>query len=169
MPRDSRAHSPLQEDMSHNGAVCLYDDIFGRLLRRSWVPATGLMLARQKLFQSLWEEKRGLPDERWTHAVILTLAVNTPVSRHMKSNMNNFVGIKVVTEMLKQLLILHPREDWLIRCRDCLLVGCGWSAITWRSRRGAGIGAGWKFWRWRSGAVRAAPCGRSSTYWGSGR
>ena len=72
-----------------------------------YAPLKSLVLARQrKFFQQLWGERRRMSDDPWAHTVKLTLATNTPTSKHIQSLINNSIDdIKVGIESVKQSII----------------------------------------------------------------
>lgn len=63
-----------------------------------------LVLSKQrKFFQSLWSERSGMVDDPWAHTVRLTLATNTPTSKHIRGLIDNVVDdVKVDITRLKQ-------------------------------------------------------------------
>ena len=66
-------------------------------------PLRSIIMSKQrKLFQRLWEERRGMSDDPWVHAVRLTMTHNTPVSTHINNLINNSVDdVAVGVESIK--------------------------------------------------------------------
>ena len=70
-------------------------------------PLKSLVVARQrKFFQRLWWERRRMSDDPWAHALNLTLATNTPTSKHIQNLINNSLDdIKAGIQSVKQSIL----------------------------------------------------------------